>query len=121
LFDGSADRWPSIGRPSLLVGEPVGVPGAWNTLAAAATGDYLLMGNDDQLYVDYGWDDVLDRRLDHLTARHPDEILCLYFDAGQYRDGGCDFPIISRAWYETLGYYSVQRFQQWQIEQWIFD
>jgi aspartyl/asparaginyl beta-hydroxylase (cupin superfamily) len=116
-----AENRLGFGRLVLAVGEPVGVPGAWNALAARATGDYLLMANDDQFYVDHGWDAILDRRLDALAAQCPDEVLCLYFDAGQYPEGGCDFPIISRAWYETLGYYVPEIFQQWQAERWIFD
>jgi len=121
LFERAGRRFPGIGRCVLKVGDPVGVPAAWNVLAAAATGDYLLMANDDQLYVDHGWDAALDRRVAELTAAHPDEVLCLYFDGGQYPAGGCDFPIISRVWYETLGYYAPEIFQQWQAERWIFE
>ncbi|MFY1632236.1 hypothetical protein ACN27F_02945 [Solwaraspora sp. WMMB335] len=108
-------------RCELLVGDPVGVPSAWNALAAAATGDLLMMANDDQFYVDHGWDAALDTRVSDLSARRPDELFCLYFDGGQYPDGGRDFPIVTRAWYETLGYFVPTIFSQWEVETWVFD
>jgi aspartyl/asparaginyl beta-hydroxylase (cupin superfamily) len=117
----AAWRYPRLGGCELHVGAPVGVPATWNALATTATGDFLLMANDDQVYVDHGWDVALDRRVAALFDAHPDRVLCLYFDAGQYPDGGCDFPIISRSWYRDLGYYCPELFQQWQAEQWIFD
>jgi aspartyl/asparaginyl beta-hydroxylase (cupin superfamily) len=110
-----------LGRVVLQVGEPVGVPAAWNRLAAAADGALLAMANDDQVYVQRSWDVALDRRSASLAARHPDGIYCMYFDAGQYPDGGADFPIITRAWFDGLGYFSTEMFQQWQAERWIFD
>jgi len=121
LFDRAARRYPRLDRCVLEVGEPVGVPTAWNVLAAAATGDYLLMANDDQMYVDYGWDVSLDRTVAELAERHPDRVLCLYFDGGQYPAGGYDFPIVSRRWHDTLGYFVPTIFQQWSAEKWIFD
>lgn len=105
----------------LIVGAPIGVPASWNVLAEAACGDVLLMANDDQLYVDYGWDLAIDRVAAQLAPKHADRVYCLYFDGGQYADGGCDFPIVSRAWYQALGYFSTEIFQQWQAERWIFD
>ncbi|SHF85900.1 aspartyl/asparaginyl beta-hydroxylase domain-containing protein [Streptoalloteichus hindustanus] len=121
LFRRSRWLFGDIGRCALHVGDPVGVPAAWNQLAEAATGDLLMMANDDQLYVDYGWDAALDSRVAELTRLHPDGVLCLYFDAGQYPEGGCDFPILSRAWYETVGYFTPTIFQQWEVERWLFD
>jgi hypothetical protein len=121
LFE-QAGRWfPRLGSCRMICGEPVGVPRAWNELAAAAHGDYLLMANDDQLYIDYGWDLALDQAITRLAGAHPDEVLCLYFESGQYGQDAPDFPIISRPWYEQLGYYAPTMFQQWAAEKWIFD
>ena len=105
----------------MLVGDPIGVPAAWNELATAAAGDLLMMANDDQRYVDFGWDSRLDARVDELTVGHPDEVLCLFFDAGQYPAGGHDFPILTRTWYGTLGYFMPTMFSQWEVETWVFD
>lgn len=109
------------GRCELVVGDPVGVPGAWNALAAAAQGDLLLMANDDQVYVDHGWDLRLDHGMAQLVSEHPDGVCCLYFEAGQYPEGAADFPVLSRAWYRALGYFTPEIFQQWEVETWIFD
>ncbi|GIJ21060.1 hypothetical protein [Micromonospora lutea] len=108
-------------RCRLVVGDPVGVPAAWNALAAEAGGDLLLMANDDQLYIDYGWDAMLDARVDALQRDHPDGVFCLYFDAGQYPEGSQDFPIVTRDWYDTLGYFVPTMFSQWEVETWVFD
>ncbi|MCB5909705.1 aspartyl/asparaginyl beta-hydroxylase domain-containing protein [Streptomyces pinistramenti] len=121
LFDRARTHYGAIGRCALHVGPPIGVAAAWNHLAEHADGDFLLMANDDQLYVDYGWDVALDQRADDLTRLHEDAVLCLYFDAAQYPEGGCDFPIVSRPWYDTLGYFVPTIFQQWEVEKWVFD
>lgn len=121
LFARAHWRFGRIGRCVLRVGEPVGVPGAWNTLAEEAEGDVLMMANDDQLYVDHGWDVALDARIAELTALHRDGVLCLYFDHGQYAEGTCDFPILTRPWYDTLGYFTPTMFQQWEVEKWVID
>ncbi|GAA0487926.1 aspartyl/asparaginyl beta-hydroxylase domain-containing protein [Streptomyces sp. NPDC046215] len=121
LFDRARWRFGRLGRCALHVGDPVGVPHAWNRLAEAATGDVLMMANDDQLYIDYGWDAALDARITDLSALHPDGVLCLYFDDGQYPEGGCDFPAVTRPWYDTLGYFTPTIFQQWEVEKWVFD
>lgn len=121
LFAGIGMRFPRLGRCELLVGPPVGVPAAWNELASAARGGLLMMANDDQLYMDHGWDAALDARVDELDAEYPDDVLCLYFDAGQYPEGGHDFPILTRSWYRTLGYFAPTMFSQWEVETWVFD
>jgi aspartyl/asparaginyl beta-hydroxylase (cupin superfamily) len=117
----AARRYPRLGAVDLRVAEPAGVAGAWNALAARAGGDALLMANDDQVYVDHGWDLALDERVALGAREHPDRALCLYFDAGRYPDGGCDFPIVTRAWYEALGYFTPEIFEQWENERWVFD
>lgn len=105
-------------RCAVHVEPPIGVPRAWNELAARAEGDLLLMANDDQVYVDHGWDVALDRAVAGAAAT--DGILCAYFEAGQYPDGAADFPIVSRRWYELLGYFAPTQFRQWEVENWMF-
>jgi len=109
------------GRAKMVSGDPIGVPAAWNVLAEQCTGDLLMMANDDQRYVDYGWDARLDARVAELAEIHPDRLLCLYFDGGQYTGGGRDFPILTRRWYEALGYFTPTMFSQWEVETWVFD
>jgi glycosyl transferase/beta-hydroxylase protein BlmF len=124
-YEGALERLrethPALGRCELMVGPPVGVPGAWNALAERARGELLLMANDDQVYVDYGWDLRLDGALADLRIASPDGVACLYFDAGQYPDGAADFPILTRSWYEAMGYFTPSIFEQWEVETWLFD
>lgn len=117
FFAKAPQRFPRLKRCEMVVGEPIGVPRAWNVLASRCQGDLLMMANDDQVYVDYGWDVLLNREV----AKFPDTIFCMYFDDGQYAEGTCDFPIIGRHWFETLGYFTPSIFEYWETETWITD
>jgi glycosyl transferase/beta-hydroxylase protein BlmF len=110
-------RYPDFRAIELVVGPPISVSRSWNTLAQASAGDLLMMANDDQLYVDYGWD----RRLDEYVRAAPDPVFAMFFEDGQYPPDGGDFPIVSRTWYETLGYFTPGIFEFWYNEAWIFD
>ena len=90
---------------------------SWNTLAQKCSGSLLMMANDDQLYIDYGWD----YHLDKYVGESRDEIFAMFFEDGQYPPDGGDFPIVSRRWYETLGYFTPGIFEFWYNEAWIFD
>lgn len=104
-------------RIALIVGPAMSVSKSWNVLAADCSGDLLMMANDDQLYVDYGWDHQLDRH----AGESRDGIFAMFFEDGQYPPGSGDFPIVSRRWYETLGYFTPGIFEFWYNEAWIFD
>ncbi|MFZ5637981.1 MAG: glycosyltransferase family 2 protein [Pseudomonadota bacterium] len=110
-------RYPDFRAVELVVGPPISVSKSWNTLADRCRGDLLMMANDDQLYVDYGWD----RRLDDYVRAAPDDVFAMFFEDGQYPPDGGDFPIVSRRWYETLGYFTPGIFEFWYNEAWIFD
>jgi hypothetical protein len=101
----------------LVVGPPISVSKSWNVLAEKCSGNLLMMANDDQMYVDYGWDYYLDR----CYRERPDDIFAMFFEDGQYPPDGGDFPIVSRKWYETLGYFTPGIFEFWYNEAWIFD
>jgi hypothetical protein len=110
-------RLPDFRRIELIVGPAMSVSRSWNVLAERCDGDLLMMANDDQLYVDYGWDVELERH----ARRVSDGIYAFFFDGGQYEPGGADFPIVSRRWYEALGYFTPGIFEFWFNERWIFD
>lgn len=110
-------QYPDFKRVELIVGPAMSVSKSWNVLAASSTGSLLMMANDDQLYVDYGWDYHLDR----YAGESQDGIFAMFFEDGQYPPGSGDFPIVSRRWYETLGYFTPGIFEFWYNEAWIFD
>ncbi|MEP0872333.1 FkbM family methyltransferase [Trichocoleus desertorum AS-A10] len=101
----------------LMVNEPIGVSKAWNALATASQGDLLVMAADDQIYNDAGWD----TRLDQETAKFPDEIFCMWFNEGHWGEKLCTFPIVSRKWCLTLGYFITGIFECLYDDLWIMD
>jgi len=80
-----------------------GLASAWNECAKAASGDYLLIFNDDSTFRQHGWDDFL-------WDKDPKEIwLAGFMDSlsqGQRPDieAWVAFPAISRAFYEAIGH-----------------
>lgn len=101
----------------LIVSEPIGVSKAWNALATASKGDLLVMAADDQIYNDAGWD----TRLDQETTKFPDEIFCMWFNEGHWGEKLCTFPIVSRKWCLTLGYFITGIFECLYDDLWIMD
>lgn len=81
-----------------------------NALAAQASGDWLLLWNDDALMTTAGWDTVL-ASYDHTTP------LVLSLASTGYGHALCCFPAASRALYERLGHLS----QSPHIDTWLQD
>jgi FkbM family methyltransferase len=104
-------------RCLLLIGEPIGISKSWNELAARCQGDLLIMAADDQTYSDRGWDD----RLDQEVKKFPDQIFCMWFNDGHWGEKLCTFPIVSRKWCLTLGYFTTGIFECLYDDLWIMD
>lgn len=104
-------------RCSLMIGEPIGISKAWNELAARSQGDLLIMAADDQTYNTAGWDD----RLLIEIQRFSDEIFCAWFNDGHWGEKLCTFPIVSRRWCLTLGYFTTGLFECLYDDLWIMD
>lgn len=110
---------PEVNRLSgldLVVDEPLTTPLINNILAERATGDILLIANDDQIYRDANWD----IRIDEETAKFPDQIYCMWFDDGRYGEKICTFPIVSRKWVEALGYIESPLFEHFSCDLWTW-
>jgi hypothetical protein len=75
-----------------------------------------MTANDDQVYIDSGWDD----RLDIETAKYPDGIYCMWFNDDWESQNFCTFPIVSRRWVETLGYLQFPFFEHFFADSWIW-
>ncbi|MBD2089566.1 hypothetical protein H6F67_06835 [Microcoleus sp. FACHB-1515] len=104
-------------RCALMIGEPIGISKAWNELAARSQGDLLVMAADDQTYNTTGWDD----RLLSEIQRFEDEIFCAWFNDGHWGAKLCTFPIVSRRWCLTLGYFTTGLFECLYDDLWIMD
>ncbi|MCT7971871.1 glycosyltransferase family 2 protein [Laspinema olomoucense] len=104
-------------RCGFLLGEAIGISKAWNELASRCQGNLLIMAADDQTYNDFGWDD----RLDIETQKYPDEIFCMWFNEGHWQEKLCTFPIVSRKWCQTLGYFTTGLFECLYDDMWIWE
>lgn len=69
----------------------------YNRLAAMATGEWLLLGNDDAIMETAGWDE----RIEGV----PPGVLAADIQSA-YSPGLCCFPAMHRKVYEALGYFS---------------
>lgn len=90
-----------------IFGEPIGVGRSWNRLLKSCSGDLIMMGNDDQRFVTGGWD----TKLDDIVGEYPDEIFCAWFEDGIQHGNHCAFPIVSRKWTDTLGFFTPECFR----------
>jgi hypothetical protein len=74
----------------------------WNILAAASTGDALIMGNDDLVFITRNWDTLLEREI----QRYTDSYYCFFLrDINRGDRDATTFPVMSRKWYQALGYF----------------
>ena len=109
LVDGFDDR------VLLEIGEPMSPSKSWNIIAKRCSGDMLAMANDDLFYQAKGWDTKLDEK----SLEYPDGIFCFYFNDNMWDGERCCFPIVSRLWYDTLGYFTPGFFQGLWNDAWI--
>lgn len=99
LFDSHKTH---LNHVDYVVGPRKSVSISWNDIAEKAIGDVLAMGNDDLIHVTPHWD----MKLDDEINKYEDEIYCLFFKDLNRSDEAVTFPIVSRKWYNTLGYFT---------------
>ena len=103
-----------------VTGDPQSVSKSWNVLAKMAIdegADVLIMGNDDMMYRTEGWDEILEEE----TKKYPDDIYVMWFEDLINGENHCAFPIVSKTWYETVGYFTPGIFNFGYNDTWIFD
>ena len=85
-----------------------------NGLAAHARGDWLVFWNDDAVMQDPGWDTVI--------KSYTGQFVIQAFDTHKLHPYSI-FPIVPRAWFETLGYLSRHPLNDAYISQiaWLMD
>lgn len=91
-----------------------------NFLVSQSKGNILFNTNDDMQIVTNNWDDKLNKEANKFSN---DEGFCIwpYVDINKYKYLHCDFPIISRKWYEDLGYYLYPEFNHFYGDKWNCD
>lgn len=101
----------------IIFDKPISISKSWNTMAEQCKGDVMIMGNDDLEYRTPNWDTLLITEL----QKYPDQIYVAWMEDGINADRHCAFPIISRKWYQTLGYFAPGVFNFGYNDTWIYD
>jgi len=89
----------------------------WTYGACFSGTDLLRMTNDDEVCITPGWD----KRVLEVANEYPDGIFALYVNDGFKGESHCAFPIVSRKWVETLGYFAPPYFEFGYNDTWIMD
>jgi hypothetical protein len=106
-----------------VLGEPQSVSISWNVLAEFAANhldcpaDIFIMGNDDLVYRTPGWDTIVESE----SNKFPDDIYCMWMEDLINGEKHCAFPIVSKKWYTTLGYFTPGVFNFGYNDTWVFD
>ena len=112
------ERWQNnFWRIEFVIGEPMSVSKSWNIIAEKSLGDIMIMGNDDLIYKTVRWDSKLMARLLELDNPY----YLSWFNDGINGNRHCAFPVITREWYETLGYFSPGIFNFGYNDTWVYD
>ena len=116
------DKWlkeknDPFAKCEVTIGPAISISESWNTIAARAKGDLLIMANDDQVYKTNAWD----HRLDEEVMQYSDGVFCMWFEDGINGSGHCAFPIVSRVWYQTLGYFTPGIFKFIYNDTWLME
>ena len=101
----------------IYVGDPISISKSWNIIADKCIGDILIMGNDDLVYHTSNWDNILH----HKIMEYPDNIYVAWVNDGINGSRHCAFPMVSRKWYEILGYFTPGIFEFLYNDTWIYD
>jgi hypothetical protein len=86
---------------TLLQGQRVLLPVAWNEIASTAKYDILMMCADDLRFRTTGWDDDVVRAFE----QWPDRIGLVYADDGIHGEKASTHAFVSKEWVQTVGYY----------------
>ena len=86
---------------TLLQGERVLLPVAWNEIASTYRYDILMMAADDLRFRTTGWDDDVVRAFE----QWPDGIGLVYADDGIHGRKAATHSFVTRKWIDAVGYY----------------
>ncbi len=115
-----SDYGKNLKNNDITIGPAQSVSKSWNIIAQKAIdngADVLIMGNDDMMYRTAGWDIILEEEI----KKYPDNIYCMWFEDLIQGEKHCAFPIVSKTWYNTLGYFTPGIFNFGYNDTWIFD
>jgi len=85
----------------------------WNYLASKAEGDLLMLGADDTIFATPGWDEAL---LDHYGKL--ENKIHVYHLQDSRDIEGTPHPIVTREYYNAIGYFVPPIFFHWYVDSW---
>lgn len=87
-----------------------------NWLCKFSNGSFLIPCDDDCVLMEYGWDEVVSKKLQDYLADKPDGIVFGKTNDGHGKQSSTRFPLVSRAAVEKLGYVLHPDFPSWGSE-----
>ena len=117
FFEHCQTEFKDFLRIHFVFGAPKSVSQSWNELYIRSVGDIIIMGNDDMIYRTPSWDRIVELE----SNAYEDDIYCMWMDDRINRENHCAFPIVSRKWCETLGYFTPGVFHFGYNDTWVFD
>lgn len=88
----------------------------WTRAASLASGDILMLGADDNIFVTAGWDTAVERAFDSV----PDRIALVYCDDGTGRHRP-EAPFVSREWIAATKEFTPPGYQGWFSDVWLWN
>tara|TARA_R110002153_G_scaffold29711_13_gene91192 strand:+ start:15715 stop:16392 length:678 start_codon:yes stop_codon:yes gene_type:complete len=95
----------------LTIGSPYYSNHGWNMMAQKASGHLLFMQGDAEIMITKGWDEIAEDEADNFPKR----IAVLVPNDGRGKGGAPHF-IVTRQWYELLGYMTNPIFLHWYVD-----
>jgi hypothetical protein len=92
----------------------------WNVIAESLNADYSMLAGDEIQFVTKGWDE----KIKNIKKEFPDGIFCVAtYDGRKYtkEHRPCTQPIVTKEWYNALGYYWSPMFWHWNVDQYTGD
>jgi len=100
---------------SVVSGKAQSISISWNVLAKQCTGNLLHMSNDDLIALTPDWPRIVRDEV----AKFTDGVFVAWVDDDFKHESLCAFPIVSRRWYETLGYFTPPYFEFGYNDAWL--
>jgi len=101
---------------SVVSGKAQSISISWNVLAEQCTGNLLHMSNDDLIALTPDWPRIVRDEV----AKFADGVFVAWCNDAFKKEEHCAFPIVSRRWYECLGYFTPRYFEFGWNDTWVY-
>lgn len=99
----------------LIKGPRITLSQAWQETYKVSSGDVLMVGGDDLIFRNKGWDTALQNRRKHFK----DDIAMFFFDDGFWGAKFSSHPFLTRKWVELSGFFVPPYFVSDYNDLWI--